>query len=749
MKSQLIERHLASQTVGEVAFLDVVEHVTGDGSELVFFGQTRIEPDLIIGPAGSEFIGMCTVAGTTMLRYRLPSKTQKAFVMGDVEHCFSAAESELDLLAGTNAMVSVRNGESAASVLEWISYHIAHHGMNAAVILDRSKPKTDPNFFRNLRAGLMEYELDCTVVIVTSDIPLGQPNMPPEAHPYCVESAPSKDRLKVPAPSPWDAPFAAMLWYEIARARFLGSARAVANLDVHDLALPGETNIFDAALAAESGVVTLVGTQTYPWRVRNGDTAHFGDHVCVQFDATRGRLRWCIAPQKAPVEVIWRMVRVANSSPNPAQNRQFYRHMALRHPTDQISKIVPKSALIEHPSLLKQSREYFGHKPVRMPALGFTPSTGSRDRRVIVTAMKNEGAFILEWVAFHKAIGFDDIIVYSNDCTDGTETMLELLDRKGILLHRQNPYREMNLRPQHAALQSAEEEPVIKNAKWVVCIDVDEYVNIKVGDGTLDALFNAVPDANLISMTWRLFGNSDIHAFSDLPITQQFTRCAPEYARKPHQAWGFKTLFKNNGIFGKLGVHRPKSLRTQLWESINWVNGSGIQLPREIYRNGWRSTANTYGYDLVQLNHYAVRSTESFLVKRDRGRVNHVNRDQGLSYWFRMNNNSVEELSIQKRLDLMQSEHRKLMADPEIAAAHSDCVAHHRKKIQNLRDTDNYAEFYAALTRPKMSRLARLHTHFGANVFLSGPDAVPDQIAEQNPDGDWFFTVKKPDETDH
>jgi len=44
-----------------------------------------------------------------------------------------------------------------------------------------------------------------------------------------------------------------------------------------------------------------------------------------------------------------------------------------------------------------------------------------------------------------------------------------------------------------------------------------------------------------------------------------------------------------------------------------------------------------------------------------------------------------------------------------------------------------------------MSKLARLHEHFGAIAFLS----VPDQIAEQNPDGDWYFTVKKPDETDH
>jgi hypothetical protein len=55
-----------------------------------------------------------------------------------------------------------------------------------------------------------------------------------------------------------------------------------------------------------------------------------------------------------------------------------------------------------------------------------------------------------------------------------------------------------------------------------------------------------------------------------------------------------------------------------------------------MFRNAWRSTFETVGYDLVQLNHYAVRSAGSFLVKRDRGRVNQVDRDQGLAYWFRM-----------------------------------------------------------------------------------------------------------------
>ena len=164
-------------------------------------------------------------------------------------------------------------------------------------------------------------------------------------------------------------------------------------------------------------------------------------------------------------------------------------------------------------------------------------------------------------------------------------------------------------------------------------------------------------------------------------------------------------------------------------------------MPRGMYRNGWRSTAKTYGYDLVQLNHYAVRSAESFLVKRDRGRVNHVDRDQGLSYWFRMNNNAETESSIQQRSHLLQAEWDRLMSDPEIAAAHAHRVAMHREKIQALKATDNYAKFYTELTGQRLQKLSRLHSHFGANVFLSGPDVIPDAIVDKSPSDNFTFTV--------
>ena len=638
----------------------------------------------------------------------------------------------------------------ACFTLEWLAYHARHQGLTGAVILDRSRPGDRPDFDAALAEGVAALDADLRVTVLRAHHPLGKPNLPPEAHPFCAPAAPGKDRMEIPPAAPWTAPIGALHCFEIMRERFLHEARAIANLQVHDLVVDdGEGTIFDRAVAARGGLIQLVGHTCYPWRVRNDAPIRFADHICVQFDAQRSRSGWCIAPAKATDKAVWRLTRIGNAAPDPeAAPGLFYRFMNLRHPADAVSLIVPKTALVEDERLLRLADEEFGHTPVRVPDVTPAKVQEGRGRRAIVTTMKNEGPFILEWLAYHRAIGFDDFLVYTNDCSDGTDAMFDLLQAKGHVQHRDNPFREMKLKPQHAALAAAGDEPIITDAKWAVCIDVDEFINIKIGDGTLDDLFAAVPDANMIAMTWRLFGNADIAAFEDDLIIRQFTRCAPEYARKPHQAWGFKTLFQNTGIFKKLGVHRPKGLNPQLVDQINWVNGSGVPLPESMYRNGWRSTVTTYGYDMVQLNHYAVRSAESFLVKRDRGRVNHVDRDQGLSYWFRMNNNAEEDTSIQRMIPRVEKELARFMEDDEIAAMHAHCVKAHRAKIDALRQTQNYANFYQDLIGPRMRKLAHMHTHFGSNVFLSGPDCVPDEIVARDPDDTFFFTVER-GETQH
>jgi hypothetical protein len=54
-----------------------------------------------------------------------------------------------------------------------------------------------------------------------------------------------------------------------------------------------------------------------------------------------------------------------------------------------------------------------------------------RTRILLAATMPNEGPYILEWVAYHLAIGFTDIVICTNDCVDGSLALLERLQELG------------------------------------------------------------------------------------------------------------------------------------------------------------------------------------------------------------------------------------------------------------------------------------------------------------------------------
>jgi len=722
----------------------VLDAVRGpDGRLRVFFGAgTKAEifdPKPALGAVVLEEAH--EIGGSVMLVGR--GEGHVALKAGRVEIAPSPAE--LDLMAGRNVVLGSRLAETATQMAEGLAHHALAFGVTGAVFYDRN-PDPDPKFDQALSKALKALEIDMTVVLLSAP-PLGK-DEPSLTEVYMAPAAPGKGRMEPPPHDPWRSNLAQALVYEIAKWRFLAEARAVACLDACDI-LPLGPNPFD--LVQEAGVVRLHGTPCYPWRVRGGLEAAFGDHIVRQFDNAYGVSRWCVCPRVAGLSRIWRLVRVAETDAAPTLS--FWRAMSLRVPGAATSKLVPKTSVIEDAGLLELARA-LGHDPVRAPATEIK-ATESKPvetmKTTIVTCMKNEGPFLLEWIAYHRVIGVEGFIVYTNDCTDGTDSFLTLLQDKGLCQHRANPWQKGDAQsPQYTALEASEAEPVVQDADWAVCMDVDEFIDIKIGDGTLADLYRACEGANLISMTWRLFGDSGVVDYVDAPIIGQFDRCAPELIRKPHQAWGFKTLFRRIDIFRKFGVHRPKGLQPEHWEKIHWVNGSGRPMPKSTLRNGWRSTTETYGYDWVQLNHYAVRSVESFLVKRDRGRVNHTDRDQGKNYWFRMSHNVDQDRSIMRMLPRLQAEMARLLADPEIRAAHEHSVAKHRERIAELKTREDQMAFYQELTGLRMRNLTHRQAHFGSAVFSAGPHVIPDEIAlADSLAPDFFFTVEDTGEAQH
>ncbi|MEP4073799.1 glycosyltransferase family 2 protein [Ascidiaceihabitans sp.] len=334
-----------------------------------------------------------------------------------------------------------------------------------------------------------------------------------------------------------------------------------------------------------------------------------------------------------------------------------------------------------------------------------------------ILTVRNEGAFLLEWLAHHRAVGFTDFLVFSNDCQDGTDAILDRLHKMGQITHIRNdgPYDKGGI--QFTALKQADKLDIVKQADWILPLDVDEFVNIHVGDGTLPALLSALPDATAITLTWRLFGNSDVVRFKDMPVLDQFTKCAPAVLQWPWRASMFKTLYANNGTYRKVGVHRPRSPDEKKLAQAHWYDCEGRALPDQFKTKRIFSNFGQSNYALAQLNHYPLGALESYVVKADRGRAVHSDDILGLDYWVERNFNTDTDTSISrikpKRAQVVQ----ELRGDKKLDALHNKAVQWRHKRFEELMLKEPFRALFgrllmAAPTRPVNKSAARFMVGF-------------------------------------
>ncbi|WP_255449604.1 glycosyltransferase family 2 protein [Shimia ponticola] len=320
--------------------------------------------------------------------------------------------------------------------------------------------------------------------------------------------------------------------------------------------------------------------------------------------------------------------------------------------------------------------------------------------------MKNEGPYLLEWIAYHQAIGFDGFIICSNDCTDGTNLMLNRLDAMGHIIHIDNP-QGPNMDPQRSAYIKIRHHPEYANAEWALVIDADEFLCVKTGDQSLDALLSACDGADAISINWKTFGSDGEAEFSpETLVTQRFTKGSTEYKPERGLFWGFKTLFKQK-LFDYLGVHRPRFFKHQPMPeagSVKWVNGSGQDTGDRYYAKGWRSGPATVGYAHAQINHYAIKSREDFLLKRLRGTANSKNKSRiSMEYWEKYDINTNVDTTIPT--DGLRSRIDALLEDADLAALYRASIDSARRTIDREKSSEDVVEFLAA-AKPQKKEVA-------------------------------------------
>lgn len=308
-------------------------------------------------------------------------------------------------------------------------------------------------------------------------------------------------------------------------------------------------------------------------------------------------------------------------------------------------------------------------------------------RATVISSMRNEGAFLLEWVTWQRMLGFSDVVVVTNDCSDGSEVLLAALQHAGWLRHIDCDLKAGQPGISTAKYQAAAGLPEVAGADWVMVCDVDEFLVIHAGQGLLSDLL-AAPGRDFLGMSvnWKVFGSGGVTDYADLPVHRQFQSCLRP--RAGLNAW-VKSLFRHPDWFHRLREHGPQGLNLRKAERLSgcrwgegglcWVTPGGAPVP------GWAPEgpylqavkAGEIDHRVAQINHYMLRSAESFSLKRGTSSPTAGKDRYTDDYWARADQAQGRDLSAlayAARFDRLWAE---ALALPGVARAHDLCCAAH------------------------------------------------------------------------
>lgn len=192
----------------------------------------------------------------------------------------------------------------------------------------------------------------------------------------------------------------------------------------------------------------------------------------------------------------------------------------------------------------------------------------------IVATAKNEGLYIAHWCAYHLALGFDHIYLYTNDNNDKT---IEIASRVSELTGRvtviNNSMGDQRTRPQFKAYKHAlsiSEFPL--HHSWCAIIDIDEYIAIKPGQSKQASILGLIEwiqsrsflSPDIIALNW-VFAGFDKNFTKDCdPLPCLPSRIRSALGKNQH----IKSIFRPQ-LFLASSCHYPLESPNHITTAVN------------------------------------------------------------------------------------------------------------------------------------------------------------------------------------
>lgn len=315
--------------------------------------------------------------------------------------------------------------------------------------------------------------------------------------------------------------------------------------------------------------------------------------------------------------------------------------------------------------------------------------TTPNEKFLVFAGMRNEGAFLIEWLCWYKMLGFD-VLVGINDCTDSSPDLLRRLQAEGLLeVFEHSP--KTGQPPKASAHAEMRKQPSVAQTDWLLICDVDEFLVLHKGDGTIGSYLDAVGrDFMGLAFHWKCFGNSGWQRYHDGLVHRQFRRCGRGSNRVNSM---FKMLFKHPLRFKRYSDHSPFIFDGDWSAPENRIvdcQGRTIERFLTDTHPVRYSTPEQITHETAQMNHYVIRSDESFDLKRGKPSAS-ANKDRYTDQFYNARNkNGLLDLSAMADQATFDALHAKVMALPDVRALHYICCAEY---VQSL--CENQGKPYA------------------------------------------------------
>lgn len=291
----------------------------------------------------------------------------------------------------------------------------------------------------------------------------------------------------------------------------------------------------------------------------------------------------------------------------------------------------------------------------------------------VITSIKDEAPYIIDWVAYYRALGFDHIIIAQNDSVDGSDRLCQALADAGLITYLDNstaqnaPASVRDLAAQRRAYGWAQTLPHVQGADMMFLCDIDEYLELPA-DQTFPKMLDRLGHPDIVSFSWRMFGSAGQTVFSPAPVTHRFTKAStPDNIGTKRAFHQMKSAFSPR-LTTDYTVHRPQNIAPD----FTWVTPDGRAVDPDA------KTLPDFDFTYANLRHYHCKSRAEFMVKMVRGYASHGTKPLpqiGLPAFDLMDANEIDLPFSGDTIHTAITSAQQIRAMPQIGLIETACLA--------------------------------------------------------------------------